>query len=136
MGVPAIGPRVVVPIGPRMVTGIVIDRGEKTSTAGEIKPVGQLLDAHAFVPPDLVALARWTAEYYVSGIGDTIPLLLPPMARGARVDAHKTVRLASITAAGLEALAADDETTAKQRETLEILAGAPAGIATSVLAAR
>src|SRR5439155_12080913 len=133
---PPIGARVVVPLGSRLVTGIVIDRVADGVGGRDIKPVRKVLDADPFVPPDVIALARWTAEYYASGIGDTIPALLPPMARGARVDAHKTVRLASITAAGLEALAADDETTAKQRETLEILAGAPAGIATSVLAAR
>ena len=63
-----------------------------------------MLDADAFVPPDVVALARWTAEYYAAGVGETIPAVLPPKARGGRADAHKTTRVAAITAAGLEAL--------------------------------
>ena len=68
------------------------------------KLVQKVLDAHAFVPAEVVGLARWTAEYYAAGVGDTIPALLPPMARGGRVDAHKTQRIASITPSGLEAL--------------------------------
>ena len=67
-----------------------------------------MLDADAFVPPDVVALARWTAEYYAAGVGDTIPALLPPKARGARADAHKTMRMAAITAAGRGARRAVD----------------------------
>ncbi|HKB12666.1 MAG TPA: primosomal protein N' [Vicinamibacterales bacterium] len=56
------------------------------------------------------------------------------MARGARADAHKTVRIAAITPAGHEAL--QTKITDKQREALELLAGTPAGIATPSLAAR
>jgi primosomal protein N' (replication factor Y) len=94
-----------------------------------------VLDSGSFVPPDVVALAQWTADYYAAGVGDTIPALLPPMARGGRADAHKTLRMASITPAGLEAIAAS-EVEGRQLEGLQILSGSPAGMATSVLAAR
>jgi primosomal protein N' (replication factor Y) len=100
----------------------------------EIKPLRQVLDVEPFVPPEVIALARWTAEYYAAGVGDTIPALLPPMARGARADAHKTMRVAAITAGGIEAL--NTNITDKQREALELLAGTPTGIPTPALAAR
>ena len=133
---PAVGARVVVPLGSRIVTGIVIERDTgPVSRAVDVKPLRQVLDAGSFVPPDVVALARWTADYYAAGVGDTIPALLPPMARGGRADAHKTLRMASITPAGLEAIAAA-EVEGRQLEGLQILSGSPAGIATSVLAAR
>jgi primosomal protein N' (replication factor Y) len=134
--VPVVGSRVVVPLGTRIVTGIVIEvHASGAGAAGmEIKPLRQVLDAEAFVPPEVVALARWTADYYAAGVGDTIPALLPPMARGARVDAHKTTRVAAITAGGIEALTAD--ITDKQREALELLAASPTGIPTPALAAR
>jgi primosomal protein N' (replication factor Y) len=127
-------------LGSRIVTGIVIEVGSSnelgTSDASAgIKPIHRVLDADAFVPADVVALARWTAEYYAAGVGDTIPALLPPMARGGRADAYKTSRVASITAAGIEAVAAD-ALPAKQREALELLAGSPAGIPTAALASR
>jgi primosomal protein N' (replication factor Y) (superfamily II helicase) len=151
---PAVGARVVVPLGSRVVTGIVIERLTEAPAAVDVKQIRQILDAHAFVPEEVVALARWTAEYYAAGVGDTIPALLPPMARGARIDAHKTTRVATITAAGIEALAASNvgerapvgpepaegqrlpALRARQRQALELLAGSPGGVPTPVLAAR
>ena len=162
---PPIGARVIVPLGSRLVTGIVVERSA-TDELRDVKPIHQIVDADSFVPPDVVALARWTAEYYACGVGDTIPALLPPMARGGRADAHKTMRVAAITTAGLEAVAvaagsdavsvaAPDgasvagpdaasvarpfqgrELTTKQREALVLLAGSPDGIPTPVLATR
>ena len=61
-----------------------------------------MLDAEPFIPPDVVALAQWTAEYYAAGAGETITAVLPPKTRGERADAHKTSRVAAITVAGLE----------------------------------
>src|SRR5205823_11277625 len=146
-----------------IVTGIVVevnvrtDQGPGTKEQGPgtkdqgpavFKPLREVLDAGAFVPPDVVALARWTAEYYAAGVGDTISALLPPMARGARADAHKTVRIASITAAGTELLTvrvdahmglagqAGLSLGSMQREALDLLSGSPAGIATAALSAR
>ena len=152
---PPVGARVLVPLGSRVVTGIVIEQGRPVEPGIEVKPVRQILDAEAFVPQDVVDLARWTAEYYAAGVGDAIPALLPPMARGGRVDAHRTTRVAAITPAGIEVLAsavsgagarvglrpdADVRSAlrlaARQREALELLAGSPAGIPTPALAAR
>ena len=150
---PRIGARVVVQLGTRVVTGIVVEANvrpsiEEQGPTSKLKPIREVLDAFAFVPPDVVALARWTAEYYAAGVGDTIPALLPPMARGGRADAHKTTRMAAITAAGLEALSVGADPSAgpgghaspslrgKQQEALELLAGTPTGLGTSMLAAR
>jgi primosomal protein N' (replication factor Y) len=131
---PVVGSRVVVPLGNRIVTGIVMDDASATSMADEaVKPVKDVLDVEAFVPPDVVALAQWTAEYYAAGPGDTITAVLPPMARGGRQDAHKTVRVAAITTAGLEAL---QSAAPKQLEALQLLAGTPTGISTPELASR
>jgi primosomal protein N' (replication factor Y) len=136
---PPIGARVVVPLGSRLVTGVVVERSA-TGELRDVKPIHQILDADSFVPPDVVALARWTAEYYLCGVGDSIPALLPPMARGGRADAHKTIRVAAITAAGLEVVARGVQTggteTERQREALELLAGSRDGIPTPTLATR
>jgi primosomal protein N' (replication factor Y) len=136
IAMPVAGARVRVPLGTRLVTGIVVAQDNDKDASVErsvLKPIKELIDRESFVPSELVELAQWTAEYYAAGVGDAIPLLLPPMARGARVDAHKTRRVASITPAGLEALA---EATTKQREALELLAAAPDGLSTPELAAR
>ncbi|HEV2985914.1 MAG TPA: DEAD/DEAH box helicase family protein, partial [Vicinamibacterales bacterium] len=139
---PAVGARVLVPLGSRVVTGIVIDKGGRPlSPQVEVKMLRQVVDREAFVPAEVVALARWTADYYAAGVGDTIPALLPPMARGGRADAHKTTRMAAITAAGLEALSVEGRPASsalgtKQREALELLAGTPTGMATSAMSGR
>jgi primosomal protein N' (replication factor Y) (superfamily II helicase) len=133
---PPIGARVVVPLGSRVVTGIVVEATADQPRTGNLKHIRESLDADAFVPPDMIALARWTAEYYAAGVGDAIPLLLPPMARGGRADAHKTMRVAAITASGIDARTSDQKLTPKQRETLDLLAGTPAGLPTPVLAER
>jgi len=135
---PVVGSRVIVPLGSRIVTGIVVDQEAGSEAAGrDVKPVRQVLDNEAFVPADVVALATWTAEYYAAGPGEVITAVLPPKTRGSRADAHKTMRVAAITAAGLEALQADPlSLTAKQRDALELLAGAPLGIPTPGLADR
>jgi len=52
-----------------------------------------VLDQGAFVPPEVVAARALDGRYYASGVGDAIPALLPPMARGGRADAHKTARV-------------------------------------------
>ena len=134
---PAIGARVIVPLGQRVVTGIVIAQGVGAPASGAVKPVQKVLDAGAFVPPEVVALARWTADYYVSGVGDAIPLLLPPMARGGRADAHKTRRIVSATPSGLDVLVvAAKDLTPRQTEALGVISGSPDGIPASELASR
>jgi primosomal protein N' (replication factor Y) (superfamily II helicase) len=134
---PPVGARVVVPVGSRSVTGIVVE--EAAGLAGireeDVKPIRQLLDREPFVPADVVSLARWTAEYYAAGAGETITAVLPPKTRGDRADAHKTRRVAVLTAAGLGALESP-ALTSKQRGVLEILSGVRDGLPTPALAAR
>lgn len=147
---PPIGARVVVPIGTRQVTGIVVSHvrtpppGMAEST---IKPFIKALDDRAFIPATVVDLAQWTADYYAAGAGETITAVLPPKTRDERADAHKVRRVVAITAAGLAVVdaaatapanAATDlpNVTAKQRDALAILSGVPGGLAMSELAAR
>jgi primosomal protein N' (replication factor Y) (superfamily II helicase) len=141
VGPPAVGARVVVPIGSRVVTGIVVDVDVSSSVdESAIKPIRQLLELDSFVPPEVVALARWTAEYYAAGAGETITAVLPPKTRGGRVSGHKTRRMAAVTAAGLEMLAlrraqgersdpGDPRLTPRQLLALDLLAAAPLGLA-------
>jgi primosomal protein N' (replication factor Y) len=134
---PQVGARVVVPVGTRQVTGIVVERDATADGIEErnVKPIRKVLDQTPFIPADVVALARWTAEYYAAGAGATITAVLPPHTRGDRADAHKTKRVAAITAAGLGALDQEAITT-KQREALTMLAGCADGVPTPTLAAR
>lgn len=134
---PSVGARVIVPVGPRTVTGIVVAHAS-TPPAGvaddAIKPFVRVLDAGPFVPPPVVELAQWTAEYYAAGAGATITAVLPPKARGDRADAHKVRRVAAITTAGRQALSAETKATARQQEALRILAAQAGDVGIAELA--
>jgi primosomal protein N' (replication factor Y) len=158
---PAAGARVVVPMGPRTMTGVVLGKAAAADTAYTIKPIKQVVDDHAFVPPDVVKLTQWVSEYYLAGPGATLAAALPPHGLAGRTDRFKTVRVAALTAAGLdfaERLGAHSAEPAegpklalpqtqghpersrgvgkRQAEALDILKGAPDGLPASALSER
>src|SRR5688572_26028383 len=95
---PARGARVVVPLGKRVVTGIVVNAAATLDTgqtsADKIKNIIDVLDDHAFLPEPIVNLALWVAEYYACGAGDALAAAVPS------TQAHKTIRIATLTAQG------------------------------------
>ena len=131
---PAVGARVVVPVGPRTLTGVVMGEAPAADTAYTIKAIKQTLDAAAFVPADIIELTGWVSEYYLAGPGATLSAALPPHGLTARRDRFKTVRIVALTAA------AQDEFLprmgARQRAAVEVLRGAPEGLPMPQLAGR
>ena len=95
---PPVGARVLVPLGKRVVTGIVISVSVSVSGNGhghgsgdghghgprirttEVKPLIDVLDFEAFLPPSVVELAAWVAVYYACGAGEAIATAMPPRA--------------------------------------------------------
>jgi primosomal protein N' (replication factor Y) len=133
MAPPARGARVTVPLGTRVVTGIVVDANTTLDTAGaaaekikdvKIKNVIDVLDADAYLPTAVVDLALWVAEYYACGAGDALATAMPPEQE------HRTLRIASLTAQGHEP---DVKLKPKQQEAINALRGAPGGLPTSEL---
>ena len=100
---PTAGARVVVPIGPRTLTGVVLGKAAAADTAYTIKPINRVVDDYAFVPPDVIQLTHWVSEYYLAGPGATLAAALPPHGLTAQRDRFKTVRIAALTPAGLDA---------------------------------
>ncbi|HVG55399.1 MAG TPA: primosomal protein N' [Vicinamibacterales bacterium] len=125
VAMPVVGARVRVPIGSRTVTGCVVESPATGEAPGEVKDLLEVVDLEPFLPPAIVELCRWVADYYLAGIGDAIAVALPPGARD-RASAFRTRRVASLTAHGRSAADATSETelrlTAKQRDALSALA--------------
>jgi primosomal protein N' (replication factor Y) len=121
---PAIGARVRVPVGPRVLTGCVISRSEDEPPPGvSVKPLREIVDEAPFLPAPVVELCAWVADYYLAGIGDAIGVALPPGARD-RSSGYKTRRVFALTAHGLAAIdAADAGLTEKQQAALRAIAG-------------
>jgi primosomal protein N' (replication factor Y) len=149
---PVIGARVRVPVGKRLVVGCVVGQDATIDAGTEPRDVAAVLDDEPYLPPAVVDLCGWVADYYVAGYGDAIAAAMPPGSR--REDASKTRRVVAATAHGLETVRlkpdptstgqpdststgqADTTTsrlTPKQREALEMLAAAPAGLPVTTL---
>ena len=85
---PAVGARVLVPLGNRVMTGIVVGADPadadpasgQDADSGTIKPIIDLLDDRPFLPADVVRLAEWVAEYYACGAGEAAAAAMPPRA--------------------------------------------------------
>lgn len=99
---PPVGARVLVPVGKRVLTGIVVSGNvsllaprsslpglgnedskapsseQPAASSQAIRPIIDILDSTPFVPPEVVTLAAWVAEYYACGIGEAIATAMPP----------------------------------------------------------
>ena len=97
---PPIGARVRVPVGSRTLTGCVVSHDADAHDPETMKAIVEVIDREPFLPPRIVDLCAWVAEYYLAGIGDAIAVAMPPGAR-ARASSFRTRRVATITAHGL-----------------------------------
>ena len=137
---PVVGARVRVPLGTRAVTGCVVESPAPGGTPSEVRDLLDVVDDTPFLPPDVVELCRWVADYYMAGIGDAIAVALPPGARD-RASGFRTRRVATLTAHGRSALgagAADEAVrlTEKQTDAMAALAAATAAVPLSDLRER
>src|SRR5262245_42259032 len=99
---PAVGARVRVPIGTRTVTGVVVEAPAGAPGPDDVKDVLDIVDQDSFLPPRIVELCHWVADYYLAGIGDAIAVALPPGARH-KASGFRTRRTATLTAHGRSA---------------------------------
>ena len=75
LGAPEPGRRVVVPLGRRTQTGIVLGPGEPQP---EVRDAIRVLDEAPLLTPEIVALARWAAAHYLAPLGPALKAALPP----------------------------------------------------------
>ena len=150
MAPPKPGMRVRVPLGKRSVVGTVLSP-TSVDPAIEAKPIQAVLDQEPFVPPTVVELCQWMADYYVAGVGDAMGVAMPPGSR-SRESAFRTIRVAHATTFGLDAARlggpggpdgpdgpdgiTSNRITTKQRLALEELAGVSSGLSSKALRER
>ena len=98
--IPAVGARVRVPVGPRVLTGCVVEYPSE-APAGELKDVIEVIDQEPLLPAGVVELCRWVADYYLAGVGDAIASAMPPGAK-RKATSFKTMRMATLTTLGAD----------------------------------
>ena len=143
MPAPPVGGRVRVPLGRRVVTGCVVpdpaepDGGSAPAAPVELRDVLESLDPEPYLPPDVVDLALWVADYYACGPGESLAAAMPPLALSASEGGggFRTQRVVRVTAAGRDALLAGaaGRLGPKQRAALHRLAAVSGGIPTARL---
>ncbi|MFN8057830.1 MAG: primosomal protein N' [Vicinamibacterales bacterium] len=72
------GVRVVVPLGTRRATGVVVTIGSTVSSSNHVRDIVDVLDDEPFFPADILELAQWIAEYYLCGPGEALASASPP----------------------------------------------------------
>ncbi len=93
----AVGARVVVPLGSRRATGVVLERLDESPRA-ELRDLLAVVDAAPVLDGDLLRLCRWMAEYYLVPIGDAVEAALPG---GLRLRFEKIARCLGAPPAGM-----------------------------------
>lgn len=87
-GTLAVGHRVLVPFGRRRVTGFVVALADvvEPELAAKLKPIAERLDLEPLLPPDILNLAAFTAEYYLATPGEVLKIALPPGLTAASIN--------------------------------------------------
>ena len=121
------GQRVLVPFGPRIKEGYVLEFSDTCDVPEEkLKSVIKPVEDYAAILPELVELARYMAHRYRCCLSESLRLMIPAEMRGGRVQ-EKTIRVARLARPVTdEDRAALCRTRAKkQLEALEMLCGGP-----------
>lgn len=95
------GVRVVVPLGPRRVTALVIGVAEAAPPGVTCRPLISLMDDSPIVPEKLLRLLEWMAEYYLAPVGEALSLAV---GRALTTSSHRVVTLGAADAVGEDEL--------------------------------
>src|SRR5438128_1889914 len=86
------GHRVLVPFGPRAITGVCVGFPASSEVA-KLKAIREILHPDCRFDEHLLELTRWIASYYHAPWGEVLEAALPPAIRaGAEERAVRTVR--------------------------------------------
>ncbi|HEX4385638.1 MAG TPA: hypothetical protein VH083_21905, partial [Myxococcales bacterium] len=77
LGVAEPGRRVLVPLGRRTATGVIVGPGEALGSQ-QIREALRLLDDAPLLNAEIVGLVRWAAAHYLSPLGPALKAALPP----------------------------------------------------------
>jgi primosomal protein N' (replication factor Y) (superfamily II helicase) len=70
------GSRVLVPLGPRWATGVVVDFHDHTEI-DNVRAIGMRLDPYAALPEGLLKTCEWIAGYYLCSLSEVLGAALP-----------------------------------------------------------
>jgi primosomal protein N' (replication factor Y) len=80
-----VGIRVVVPVRRKLLTGVVLSLERERRGGRKLKAVREVTDDQPVITPELISLARWISDYYLSPLGEVLAAMSPPSAGLRRV---------------------------------------------------
>lgn len=96
-----VGMRVVVPLGPRRVTALVIGLADEAPAGVACRPIVSLMDDSPIVPARLLELLEWMADYYLAPVGEALSLAI---GRALTTSSQRVVSLRSSGETGADDL--------------------------------
>lgn len=122
------GMRVQIPFGRRRVIGVLVETAQHSEIpVAKLKRAHALLDATPALPADVLAMARWAADYYHHPLGEVLIGCLPVLLRRAQVVAPPGEAIWRLTAAGRQLSLEAVTRTPQQARALRFLLDHPAG---------
>ncbi len=80
------GQRVFVPLGKRRAQGIVLEPVAQMAPGVEVRDILAVIEPEPLLPPELLTLALWIAEYYVAPPGEVFRAMLPLLKETRRTE--------------------------------------------------
>lgn len=120
-----LGSQVVVPFGPRTLTGYVVGL-QPHSTHARLKPIKKVVGDHPLITPKIVKLARWMAAYYGCPLENAVRTVLPSVVRRPDRAFKQVWHVTATVRESMDTLLADRQRRApKQAAVLEALRSEP-----------
>src|SRR5690242_20029797 len=73
------GSRVLVPFRKKSLVGVVTEFAGSAPDGAKVREISRVLDLVPALPPKLIELAHWIANYYLAPIGEVFRTMLPPL---------------------------------------------------------
>jgi primosomal protein N' (replication factor Y) len=129
------GMRLRLPFGRREVVGVLLGTADRSEVpTAKLKAARKLLDASPVIPPDMLALARWAADYYRHPIGEVVQVLLPVLLRQGKPAELAVTPRWRLNLAGRDADVSALARARKQRALHALLLRHPAGLEPAAIA--
>ena len=116
----SVGDRVVVMVRNRRAVGTILALLTHSSVPG-IKPIEGLVGGETSLPPVMMKLADWMADYYCAPIASVMRTMLPPMLRGEKITGKKVRMARLLKKPSAEDLDSLGKGAPKQRAILELI---------------
>ena len=75
--VPQPGMRCRVPLGKRVIEGMIVEVLESAPSGVRTRPIEEIVDRHQVLSDELLQLGRFVSDYYLTGIGEVLKSMLP-----------------------------------------------------------